>query len=162
MPREELKSRLKLDARLYNALVKHLVQGGKLKELGPLVSLPEHSIQFSPAQQAKADELLARFAAEPFTPPSIKAAAAHVGEDVFAALVDLGHLLPVSPEVAFRREDFERMVAELRALIEENGPVTVAQVRDHFDTSRRYVLAFLEYLDAAGVTARRGDERSLK
>ncbi len=162
MPREELKSRLKLDVRLFNALVNKLVESGRLAEAGPLVYLPEHSIQFSAAQQAKVDALLARFAAEPFTPPSIKEAIEQVGEDVYAALVDLGDLLPLSTEVAFRKADFERMVAELRTLIETNGPVTVAQVRDHFDTTRRYVLAFLEYLDATGVTTRNGDERTLK
>jgi selenocysteine-specific elongation factor len=162
MPREELKSRLKLDVRLFNALVNKLVESGQLAEAGPLVYLPEHSIRFSAAQQSKVDALLARFAAEPFTPPSVKEATEQVGEDVFAALVDLGNLLPVSAEVAFRKTDFERMVAELRALIETNGPVSVAQVRDHFDTTRRYVLAFLEYLDATGVTIRRGDERILK
>ena len=62
----------------------------------------------------------------------------------------------------FRREDFERMVAELRTVIEKDGPITVAQVRDRFGTSRRYVLAFLEYLDATGVTTRAGDVRTLK
>jgi len=35
-------------------------------------------------------------------------------------------------------------------------------VRDLFDTSRKYALAFLEYLDAKGVTRRVGDERVLR
>jgi selenocysteine-specific elongation factor len=161
MPREEMKSRWKLPPRLFNALVNDLVQAEQLMEFGPLVSLPAHNIQFSAVQQTKVDTLLARFAAEPFTPPSVKEASEQVGDDVFAALVDLGDLQLVSPEVAFRKADFERMVAELRTLIETNGPVTVAQVRDHLGTTRRYVLAFLEYLDAIGVTTRDGDERSL-
>jgi selenocysteine-specific elongation factor len=40
--------------------------------------------------------------------------------------------------------------------------VTAAEVRDHFNTSRRYVLALLEHLDATGVTVRDGDVRRLK
>ena len=40
--------------------------------------------------------------------------------------------------------------------------ITVAQVRDLFDTSRKYALALLEYLDAKGVTRRAGDERVLR
>jgi selenocysteine-specific elongation factor len=54
------------------------------------------------------------------------------------------------------------MIAEVRRLFEQRGSLTVAQARDHFNTSRRYVLAFLEHLDAIGVTARAGDERRLK
>jgi selenocysteine-specific elongation factor len=35
-------------------------------------------------------------------------------------------------------------------------------VRDLFDTSRKYALALLEYLDAKGITKRVGDERILR
>jgi selenocysteine-specific elongation factor len=103
--------------------------------------------------------LLGRFAAAPFSPPSVKEAQAEAGEDVYNALVELGKLVPVSTEVVFRREDYERMVAESAELFARHGTLTAAQVRDHFNTSRRYVLAFLEHLDAAGVTAREGDVR---
>ncbi|MBU2611374.1 MAG: SelB C-terminal domain-containing protein, partial [Chloroflexi bacterium] len=37
-----------------------------------------------------------------------------------------------------------------------------ADVRDLFDTSRRYALALMEYLDSVGVTVRDGDSRRLK
>jgi selenocysteine-specific elongation factor len=40
--------------------------------------------------------------------------------------------------------------------------LTVAQVRDHFTTSRKYALALMEHLDAIGVTVREGDARKLK
>jgi selenocysteine-specific elongation factor len=64
--------------------------------------------------------------------------------------------------VVFRLEDFDRMLEEVRRLFESHGTLTAAQVRDHFNTSRRYVLAFLEHLDSAGITVRSGDIRRLK
>jgi selenocysteine-specific elongation factor len=85
-----------------------------------------------------------------------------VGEDIYAAMVDLGMLLPVSAEVVFRKEDYERMVAEVRRLLAKQGTITAAEVRDHFNTSRKYALALMEYLDAQGVTVRDGDSRRLK
>ena len=54
------------------------------------------------------------------------------------------------------------MVADVRNLIETHGSLTVAQARDHFKTTRRYVLAFLEHLDSQGITKRAGDARVLK
>jgi selenocysteine-specific elongation factor len=39
--------------------------------------------------------------------------------------------------------------------------ITVAEARDLFGTSRRYVLPVLEQLDRERVTRRRGDERIL-
>jgi selenocysteine-specific elongation factor len=42
------------------------------------------------------------------------------------------------------------------------GKITVAETRDLLGTSRRYVLALLEHLDASGVTRREGDYRVLR
>lgn len=162
MPREELKSRLKVLPRLFNAALRKLVNAGRLVEDGPLVFLPGHAIQFTPHQERVVQALLARFAASPFSPPSVKETQAEAGEDIYNALLDLGKLVPVSPEVVFRREDFDWIVAEIRHLLEKQGELTAAQVRDHFNTSRRYVLALLEHLDAVGVTVRQGDVRRLK
>jgi selenocysteine-specific elongation factor len=162
MPREELKSRLKASTRLYNIALRRLVSAGALQESGPLLHLPGHEISFNPQQQRAVDRLLARFAASPTSPPSTKESIAEVGEDLFTALLDLGLLAAVAPDVVFRQEDYARMAAEVRRLLEQKGTLTAAEVRDHFNTSRRYVLALLEHLDATGVTVREGDARRLK
>jgi selenocysteine-specific elongation factor len=162
MPREELKSRLNLETRLFNAAILNLVAQDELEESGPLVLRPGHEIQFTQQQEQAVQQLLARFAAAPYSPPTVKDAQAEVGEEVYFALCDLGTLLQVSPEVAFRTEDYEKMVAEITSLLDAQGTLSAAQVRDHFNTSRRYVLALLEYLDSVGITVREGDVRKLK
>ena len=162
MPREELKSRLKLAARPFNAALKKLVQEGLLEENAALVQLPGHAASFNPQQQAALEGLLARFTAAPYTPPSVKEAQAEVGEEVYLALLDLGRLVQVSPEVVFRREDYAEMLRQVRAHFEQEPTLTVIQFRDRFNTSRKYALGFLEHLDAVGVTVREGDYRRLK
>jgi len=166
MPREELKSRLRStlrdSTRLFNTVVTKLVAEEELVESGPLVKRPGHSIQFTNEQKQRADRLLARFAQAPYTPPSVKECISEVGEDLFSALIDSGQLVQVSSEVVFRQADYDRMVAEIRNMVEERGKITAAEVRDHFNTSRRYVLALLEHLDAIGLTIREGDYRRLK
>ena len=162
LPREELKSKLKISPRLLNALVRKLVASQELEDSGLLVSRRGHAIRFTHQQERSVQGLFARFAASPYAPPSIKETQAEVGEDVYNALLDQGVFVPVSDEVVFRREDYERMVKEVRGLLERQATITAAQVRDHFDTSRRYVLALLEHLDSIGVTVREGDVRRLK
>ena len=163
MPREELKSRLKLSPRLFNAAIKWLeVQDGALSSNQAWLSLPDHAIRFSAAQQVKVTALLKKFADAPYTPPSVKECQAEAGEDVFGALLELGELTLVSPEVAFRRADYERMTAQVRETISQNGQVSAGEVRDLFGTSRKFALALLEHLDAIGVTIRDGDFRRLR
>jgi selenocysteine-specific elongation factor len=162
MPKEELKSRLKLAPRLYNQVLRWVTAQGRLRELGPLLLMPDFVIQFTPAQQRQVDALLQRFFASPYAPPTWKECVAEIGEDLVTALVDTGVLVHIPPDVLFRTPDYQAMVQSLREMISSSGPVTAAQVRDRFNTSRRYVLAFLEHLDAAGITVRAGDFRHLK
>jgi selenocysteine-specific elongation factor len=162
MAREELKSRLNIPPRLFNAMVRRLVAEEQLEEAGPLVYTPGHEIRFNPQQERKIVGLLDRFSKAPYAPPTVKEAQNEVGDEVYGALVELGRLIPVSNEVAFRKEDYEKMVEDVCRLLEKRGTLTAAEARDHFDTSRRYVLALLEHLDATGITVREGDVRRLK
>lgn len=162
MPKEELKSRLNVSPRLFSSLIRNLIRVESIREVGPLISSPDHEIKFSPHQEQAVSMMQDRFQSSPFSPPSIKDTKAELGGDVYNALVELDILVPVSAEVVFRREDYNRMVAELEDLFRSQGTLSAAQVRDHFNTSRRYVLALLEHLDEIGLTIREGDVRRLR
>jgi selenocysteine-specific elongation factor len=49
----------------------------------------------------------------------------------------------------------------VRAHITDNGPVTVAEIRDLLGTTRKYAVPLSEWLDATGATRRDGDLRAL-
>jgi selenocysteine-specific elongation factor len=162
IPREELKSRLKLAARINNAIVHKLSQNHQLVEAGAFLYRSDFQVTFNPEQRQKVRRLLERFAQSAFGPPMINEAREELGEEEYNALVDSGQLKPVSPEVVFRTEDYEKMAGEVRKQIEQNGSITLAQFRDRFNTTRKYAQAFLEHLDQIGVTFREGDVRKLK
>ncbi len=162
IPREELKSKLKLAPRLFNAALSTIVNRKSLIENEAFVSLPSHKITFDGSQQAKVQELMRKFAAHPFGPPSAKECQAEVGEEVLNALVESGELVTVSPEVIFRAADYEAMVTKVRGALVQKGQITLAEVRDLLDTTRKYAQAMLEHLDAIGVTVRDGDFRKLR
>jgi selenocysteine-specific elongation factor len=54
------------------------------------------------------------------------------------------------------------MVERVVAHIKEHGSITVAEVRDMFQASRKYALALMEHLDDQRITKRVGDERVLR
>ncbi len=162
MPREELKSRLGVLPRLFNLILHRLAEEGRLIEGPKRVALPGHVVRFSPFQQVQVDKLMATFAAAPSAPPSGKECRVAVGEDVFNTLLESGDLVAVSDEVVFRKTDYDEMAEKIRQAIQQKGQITLAEVRDFFNTSRKYVQALLEYLDATGVTVREGNVRKLK
>jgi selenocysteine-specific elongation factor len=161
MPREELRSQLGLAPYQFNLLLKNLKAEHALTTKGKWLALPEHQVLFSPFELVKVERLLDKFAAAPFAPPSVKDSRNEVGRELFFRLLESGDLVQVSDEVLFCKSDYETMRAKVCEVIEKNGSVTAAEVRDLFGTSRKYALALLEYLDKIGLTIRDGDYHRL-
>jgi selenocysteine-specific elongation factor len=160
--REELRSALRMEARIFNGMLARAAAQGMIADEGATVRLPEHVVRFNPRQQAAVDELLAAFRRAPYTPPSVKESLAAVGEEVLHVLLDRGELVQVSPDVLFLSTTYEEIVDRVRAYIQEQGQITLGETRDLLDTSRKYAQGLLEYLDEVGVTRRVGDERVLR
>ena len=161
MPREAARSQLKLSPAVFNPLVSSLVTAGKLVEAGAVLHRPGHAIRFTAAQETAVADLLAQFERAGVNSPAIKEAKAAVGEDVYYALVDLGRLVVVSPDVVYAQPGYEQLVAQIRAYLQEHGRISTAQMRDLLQTSRKYAISLLEHLDEQKITRRIGDEREL-
>jgi selenocysteine-specific elongation factor len=162
MPRGELKSRLKLETRLFNEAIGRAQAEGTLAATESQVHLPNHQINFTPEQKAATDKLLVEFRRNPYNTPLPRDVAATLGEEVMVALVEMNRLTRISNEVILLSETYQQFLAWLRGYLQENKSVTVAQVRDVFGTSRKYALALLEYTDEQRITRRVGDERVLR
>jgi selenocysteine-specific elongation factor len=162
MPREELKSQLRLSTKLLNEMINRAVGEGRLVDEEATLRLPEHRVEFSADQQRQVQELLAAFRKNPYTTPSVADSEAIVGTEVLRALIQQGELVQVSEDVLFLRETYEEMVKQVIEHIQERGSIAVAQVRDMFAASRKYALALMEHLDECKVTKRVGDERVLR
>lgn len=158
---EELRSRLQLEPRIASALFQQAEVEHLIESRSGLIRRAGFQPQLSETQYILVDELTREFESDPFSTPSVKESIATVGEDVFHYLKSSGALVQVSEDVVFGNGGYNKMVQAVKDLIREEGPVTIAQLRDHLSTSRKYVLALMEHLDAEGVTKRDGDLRRL-
>ena len=161
LPREELRSRLRLKANVFNPFLSQLAAAGRLVEEGALVRASGHTVTFSPAQEAKIDALMRRMAAGGVVSPSVKECKAAVGENVYFALTDLGRLVQISPDVVYAPAEYEQLTGKIVAYLREHGRINAAQTRDLLGASRKYAIALLEHLDEKRITRRVGDEREL-
>jgi selenocysteine-specific elongation factor len=164
--REELKGRLqgreKWPARLFNELIGRAVAEGIVEEAGEIVRRPGYQITFTAEQQVGVNAVLAAFRRQPYTPPAMAEATALADAEIVSALMYQGTLVRLSEDVLYLRETYDDIVARIVAHIKAHGSITVAQVRDAFNASRKYALAIMEYLDEKKVTRRVGDERVLR
>lgn len=162
MPRERLRTENNLGAELFDPLIDRLSAAGKLIAENASVRLAGHSIQLTEAQEQKTKDLLKDFAAQPYTPPSVKESQEVIGEDLVKVLVQTGQLVQLGEDVLLRPDVLTEMQNAVIEIIRQKGSITLAELRDRFNTSRKYAVAVLEYLDASGVTVRKDDSRVLR
>jgi selenocysteine-specific elongation factor len=162
MPRERLKSQLGLANEVFDALLRRMAEDGILEEFGAALRAKAHKVIFTPDQKKKIDSLLNAFRDAPYSPPTVKQAEEQVGEELLNALVETGQLIQLGEDVLFTTDVFQEMRDYVIRHIEDQGNITLAELRDKFDTSRKYAVAVLEYLDQTGVTIRRDDVRQLR
>ena len=162
IPREELKSKLRLSPRAFNAIINKLIADDWLTDHSAFLAKPEHEVKFDSAQQVKVQALMHKLEQSSYSPPGAKELQADVNEEILNALIESDQLIAVSQEVIFRRQDYEFMVDRIKQEIQQKERITLGEVRDLFNTSRKYAQALLEHLDARGITVREGDFRKLK
>lgn len=160
--REELKSQYNGCEDVFEILVTALLDVGDLKQEGPIITQPGHTIQFSPDQERLIDGVLEKFRSAPYMPPTVKECRETLGDELYNALLTIGKLKQLNPEVVFLEETYREGLERVKQYLESHTGITVAEARDLFDSSRRYILALLEHMDGLGITVRVGDVRHLK
>jgi selenocysteine-specific elongation factor len=77
-------------------------------------------------------------------------------------LIEEGKVVKVSEAVVFSASAYREMVDIVTSHLKEHGVITVAEVRDLLNTSRKYALALMEDLDQRHITRRIEDKRVLR
>ncbi len=158
MPKEELRSRLGLTAGVFPQILARLAEEGAMVEEGSLARSQRHKTTLSPEQERQAQEYLTALESEPFSPPTD----ARITKELLAALVDDNRVVKVAESVVFSASAYRQMVEAITGHIRQNGSVTVAEARTLLNSSRKYVLPLLEWLDQQRITRRVGDQRTLR
>jgi len=154
MPREELRGRVELGPREFTALFPALVPPLMEREGG--VAVEGWEPRPTAAQRRRLDEAAAAVVAAGLAPPRLD-----LDVEELAYLEGSGTAVDCGDGVLLARSAFEEARDAVAALIEELGPVTLAQVRDRLGTNRRAAQALLETLDRRRVTRRAGEARVL-
>ena len=157
-PTQEIRSRTGLSQGVYLKALARLVEEGSLVEEGQQVRLPDHQVTLTPELEQRASGYLATLEREPYSPPTEN----HPEPELLGFLVDEGKVVRVNESVIFAASAYRELTDRIVAHIQANGSITVADVRNMFDTSRKYSLPLLEYMDQQRITRRVGDERVLR
>ncbi len=142
---------LLLDDAALLGVIEELAADGRVVRDGRRVRLPDHAASLQPEMLARVEQLLAGLREAGLEPPRVEAVAARLGipDGVLRQLRASGELVALAPGIDLPRDTWLE-VGERIDRLTARGPLTVARVREHLHTSRRY---------AEAVIARRRAER---
>jgi selenocysteine-specific elongation factor len=167
---EELREKLPggVTPRVFRAIVAQLEVEHVVEREGSRLRLPGHKVTLPGDGQRTAERITALLAVSPLSPPALAdiQRETEIGRtelvQVLRVLEREGSIVRVSDDLYFLREAIHTVTTALQSTLSERDTITPAMFRDRFNTTRKYAIPLLEYLDREGVTTRIGDSRRLK
>lgn len=135
-----------------------------IKKQGAYISLFDFEPQTDGKIQAEMDSVMKKLNQTPFAPPDIKVLTAEMsaerGKKVLELLHNRGETVKCG-DILFSAAALKEAERRISDYLEKNRTVTLAEVRDLLQTSRKYALPILSRLDSIKITKRQGDVRVL-
>lgn len=152
---------------LGRVLLDYILHSGQAKMLGRFVCLPRFAPDLSRADEKLLADLISRIVAGAFSPPMLDELSEPLSapikrlEKLAQLAVATGQLVHLKDRLYLSPAQEQALRQRTRELIAARGSVTVSDVRETLDTSRKYCVPYMEYLDRVGLTQRVGDARIL-
>lgn len=169
MPKEELRSRVSRQAntKLFNNLVALLVNEAGLEVRGGVIAEQGWHVAFTGPYARMREHVLRRLQETKYSPPDVEELGAELNEtlermtEMLAAMSASGEIIRITPELTYMTRTIDEVRELVVSMIREKGSITLADLRTALNTSRKFALPLLEYLDGERVTKREGDTRVL-
>jgi selenocysteine-specific elongation factor len=165
MPYEELRSKtLELtDNVTFKAVVEDLVNTGVLERKNSDVSLAGYESRLAPKDREILQRIEQDFKRRGFASPVEEELRQKVGlhpkefKNLMHNLFQRGILVRLSDKVVYHRDSVEKARRIVLQYLEKYPSISVAELRDILQLSRKYATAILEYFDKIGLTRRDKD-----
>lgn len=170
MAKEELRKKLPPDLSLqvFQQILDEQAANRQIYVEQNIVRKSTHHPRLSSTQSAIKHQFEKVYLSNRFQPPNRKdalkasAASEKESEAIFRLLIDEGILIRIDHEVYYHKEAIEEITQRIIEFFKQHHEIAVGDVKNLFQVSRKYAVPILAYLDAAGITIRKGDVRVLR
>lgn len=170
LEKETLAAQSALTKPVFEGVLNRLLEEKQLTVRKDRIADPAHSEQFDPAQQALLEKVESLFCRQLFNPPKLEEAAAALRLSVpdvtqtVRLLVEQKRLVRVEQNMFFAAQAVDQ--AKQRIIDHINGPgqgrLESVDFKYLVDTTRKFALPLLDYMDKINLTRRVGNTRYLK
>ena len=157
-----------LDQTSADALLRALCREGKLRRVAERYALGDFEIKFTKRQNNIKQKLLHTYRTADLESPSTDDVMSDFSQNekpdakmVLESLVTGGELVMLTPQICWYKDTYARVCDVVKAHFAEHETLTLGELRDLINSSRKYTLAVLEYYDKNRITKKDGDFRRL-
>ena len=151
-----------------DALLGALRQEGKIRRVSDRYALADFEIKFTKRQNNIKQKLLQTYQKADLESPATDDVMATFPQNektdakqVLESLVTGGDLVMLTPQICWYKDTYARVCDVVKAHFAEHETLTLGELRDLINSSRKYTLAVLEYYDKNRITKKDGDLRRL-
>ena len=170
MDKDSLLQQCGLDKSLFDAVVTLAIKDNKLTLKNELLALASHREQFDPAQQALLDKIEAVYKENLFSPPNLDDIRSQVNaatkefDKTIDILLEQQIVIAVDRKIYFHADAIAEAKRRITEFVNGEGQGRLESVKMKYilDTTRKYALPILDYMDQVGFTRRSGNTRFLK
>lgn len=162
MPKEEVRAQLKIDQKIFNALTVAMEEVVMDKDL---MRLSSFKVSLSEVDKGIETKILNMLEQSGFQPPLKEEIAKALNlqqkqlDDILKLIAKQGSIVRVNETMYITKAVYEKIIDALKNFFSKKKEMTIAEFRDILNTSRKYALPILEYLDTQRITMRVGDVR---
>jgi selenocysteine-specific elongation factor len=155
------------DETLIDAVLESMHAAGRINLSGKRVSLVGYGPKLSQNEQKLLLQLIERFRQAGLQPPSVKECRqqATKNQESVPQLIALaaaeGELVEIAPDFYLHAETERAARETLTAKLAAGQGLTMSEIRETLNTSRKFAVPLCEYFDRVGFTRREGDLRVL-
>jgi selenocysteine-specific elongation factor len=157
IPKEEFKQRLSIRGTHYKNILSRLVSESIIKEENATIRQVNHQAKPTKDQEILISSYLNYLSSNRFSPPTDK----QLDAELLNFLTEMAIIVKTGENIFFPKSHLKKATDAIIEHLEIHGSVSIAQVRDLLNTSRKYALSILEHLDKQQITRRKDDERIL-
>jgi len=170
MPFSDLRSQfLKLtDLQTFKTIIDDLGNKRIIYKKESQVGLVGHEISLKPGEQELATRIEQIFRKAGFATPLEEdvqkelALSSEIFKKIINSLIDQEKLIRLNKKVTYHREFVTAAQEIVTDHIRKNQSITIAELRDKLQLSRKYAQGILEYFDNIGLTIRKEDKHVIK
>ena len=153
----------KIKPNVFDKIIEKLIDEGHLKRVEEFLCTPEYEVRKDEIYGKVSKILIDTFAKAKYdfvrySEIDLKGISRDIADDILNILLEEQKIVKVTDDMYTLSEYMQHAKELIQEKLQENPVITIAQVRDIFETSRKSAKPILEYMDGIKVTKKTGAE----